>query len=63
VEEVGFDELFYEFRKCHHKAVELNEVQEAIMARHLLENCIVYRKPAKNTEQQVQADSSTNSLT
>lgn len=42
--EVGFDELFYQFRKCHHKAIEVNECQEAIMAHHLLEHCVVYLK-------------------
>lgn len=54
--EVGFDELFAELRKCHHKAVELNECQEIIIARYLLEHCVVYRKPAKNTEQANQPD-------
>jgi len=56
MEEIGFDELFFELRKCHHRAVELNEMQECIMARHLLDNCVIYRKPAKNTEQPLQPD-------
>lgn len=41
------DELFVELRKCHHVAVENNEIQEYIMAKHILENCNITRKATK----------------
>jgi hypothetical protein len=57
LKKVDFDELFYQLRRCHHKAVETGECQEAIMAHHLLAHCDIYLKPAEGTEQANQPDS------